>query len=207
MSKKITAIIILFILADIAAYLYFTKKPAQVAELNSDTVPVSEETVQSGSLKDIFDSAQSSQACTFENKTPDGFVARGVVYKGNAKMRGDFSTLIDGKTTESHIIVIDDSSYIWADNGKSGIKSVFGEEDLSVISGPSPEGTESAEVDPNTSGTFECKDWSIDDSFFSLPKDVQFAENSSPMPESSCSVCDEVTGQQRIQCLKELNCG
>ncbi len=220
MNKKLYIGLFVMLILVVGSYLFYKKENSSVSEQKVITSESVEQKVDenAGSLADIFAAAGGpSQTCTFENTTENG-KASGVVYTSKSKMRGDFSTQMDGKVAESHMIVVDNTSYLWQDGEKTGMKSVFGEESLKVIDPPKtvPD-TESDTIPtgvmPDT-GSFECKDWSVDDSFFDLPDNVEFlslndmtgASGTQLEGSNSCAVCESLPGEQKTQCLKSLDC-
>lgn len=160
----------------------------------------------SGSFVDLFSGIGDSQVCTFSTDLNNGSSTKGVMYSGNGKMRGDFTAKVGTKVTESHIIVDDPYSYWWADGDKEGTQSYYGEEDLSLLEGNTS--SSSASTETPAASDYSCNNWTVDDSIFDLPKNIKFSFSSKlqDQGQSQCSVCDEVKGIQRVECLKKLNC-
>src|SRR6185369_6722066 len=66
-----------------------------------------------GSFKDLIAMGK-PQKCdaTFDTK---GNASSGIIYTAGGKMRGDFSSQVDGKTMQMHMIVKDQTSYNWVE--------------------------------------------------------------------------------------------
>jgi hypothetical protein len=118
------------------------------------------------SLKTLI-SYRGSQKCTFSSATATS-QSSGTVYVSNGQMHGDFTSLSQGKTLQSHMIVKDNTSYVWGDAMPGGFKMSFD----SMASGQSSGG----EVDPNTPVDYSCGAWAADPSLFVPPTDIQFQD-------------------------------
>ncbi len=100
----------------------------------------------------------------------DGTQSSGTVYFADGKMRGDFTSLAQGQTMQSSFIHADGYMYTWSSGVAQGFKMRI------------PEG--GANSDTNTQGTFDvnqnvsynCSNWSVDQSKFAVPTSVQFME-------------------------------
>jgi hypothetical protein len=125
-----------------------------------------------------------SQKCTFAD-TGDASQSQGTVYVSNGKMRGDFTSVAGTQTIQSHMIVKDNTSYLWSDAMQGqGIKMSF---DAMSGQGASTQGTPQA-VDINAQVQYSCSAWSEDASQFALPTNITFQDVSammSPVPTAS----------------------
>lgn len=165
------------------------------------------------SLKGLF-TAGIPQQCTFKSEM-DGYTSEGTVYVVKGKMRGDFSSVVSGKTMASHMIVDGETSYIWTDGEKKGYKTTFTQE----MKDEAQKATEEKDTPKPTGGVdldqmvdYNCKPWGADGSYFQLPEDVEFLSLEDMMKSvtgqmgAQCSICDQLTGDQKTQCLTSLNC-
>jgi hypothetical protein len=118
-----------------------------------------------------------SQKCTF-SKVSAQMNSSGTVYVANGQMRGDFTTSAAGKTTESHMIVKDNMSYMWTSASPQGFKMSF--DAVATQSDANPEPS----LDPNADVEYTCSAWSADASLFAEPANVTFRDMSSLMPSS-----------------------
>ncbi|HVU80186.1 MAG TPA: hypothetical protein VHD37_02370 [Candidatus Paceibacterota bacterium] len=111
---------------------------------------------------------QGTQKCTFENATANSS-SSGTVYVANGQMRGDFTSVAQGKTFDSHMIVKGNTSYVWGSSMPGGFK-------MSFDSMAAPSGSSGGSVDPNAPVNYSCGAWSADESMFELPASVQFQD-------------------------------
>lgn len=215
MNKKVlivAGILLLLAFGGVAGFkLMGNKKVDSTSQDIQNGNPTAPNAVQS--LKDIFSTGQ-SQTCTYSADTGSG-----VVYVNSGMMRGDFETKAETVQT-GHVLVKDNTSYVWAEGQANGIKMTFKPEDLdSVIA----KGTETQTNPENLEDiNYSCTSWKADSSKFELPKDVQFSEITLPKMDSNpgaapaggaagdntsaCSYCNALSGDDKTQCLKALNC-
>lgn len=107
-----------------------------------------------------------AQKCTFD---------QGTVYMDGGKVRGDFTT----SAGVSHMISMNNTSYIWMDGQTTGFKTTF---NPNATAAPSTETATSAPatpqggVDVNQQANYNCGAWTADGSLFVLPKGVTFQD-------------------------------
>jgi len=153
------------------------------------------------SLKDLL-AAGIPQKCTFKDVLSDVDM-EGTTYIANGKMRGDFSSTIEGKTTTGHTIFDGKTSYVWMDETSTGFKMEVD---------PSAETTSetSAEqgLDLNKTIDYKCSAWLPNESLFTPPSDVTFTGFVVPTSggQNLCDSCNSLSGEQKTQCLTALNC-
>lgn len=173
---------------------------------------------QNTSLKNLL-ASQSPQSCTFSTAAAQTS-SQGIVYVAGGKMRGDFTSTVDGKGVKSHMIVMDNTSYVWSDAMPQGVKMSF--DTMATQTGNSPQGS----VDPNATTNYDCSSWSTDVSMFVLPAGITFQDLSN-LPASGsagtsatgsagagvgasqqCAACNQITDSNaKAQCLAALHCG
>jgi hypothetical protein len=171
------------------------------------------------SLKDLV-AMGGSQKCTIDSSN-DASMSSGIVYMGSDKMRGDFTSISDGKTFNSHMIVDDSVSYVWTDEMNVGIKT-----SIDAMSGTA-QNSESNNIDVNQKANYRCESWSPDSSLFNLPSGINFTDLSAMMgqipntqsgdntqsgtgastdDQAMCAACDSVPESARVQCRTALGC-
>lgn len=117
-----------------------------------------------------------SVACDFAVEDPHAGKSSGTVYIAGGKMRGDFSSVppVGGKTIESHMIIVDDTTYVWSPEGMGyGMKMHVPEaSDAAVNTTPSSDGA------PNWDAAYDyhCSSWTADSAKFALPTGVEFTD-------------------------------
>lgn len=201
--------LLLVLLVGAGVFMMIGKKPTEPTPLSSAT----ESTAKNPkSLKDLMASAV-SQKCTYKDKM-DTVDISGVTYVAGGKMRGDITSLVDNKQIATHIIVDGKTSYIWVDGQASGFKMAY--DTGNTISNPDTK--QSQQVDINKSMDFSCSPWMTDESMFTLPSNVKFTDYGSvavptvattsgeTAPQVNCSVCGNLTGESKTQCLTALKC-
>ena len=210
-NKKIIAIagVIILLLIGIFAYLMSTKNKAGISPA-SQTATTNETAV--GGMKSLRDlmTAGVAQKCTFKS-TVEGVISEGTTYVAGGKMRGDFITEVEGKTTTGHSIYDGKMSYVWMDGNSNGFKMAF---DTSVNTDADVTDTTVQQgLDINQELDYNCSVWITDQSLLTPPANITFMEFSVPTittgtgtPNSLCSSCNSLTGDQKTQCLTALKC-
>jgi hypothetical protein len=203
MSKKILIVIGVVLLLILGGWFYMnSKKTAGTASTGSSTNTTQPSTASS--LKDLI-SKGIAQSCTFSaNRTS------GSVYVSGKSVRGDFETTVDNAAMKSHMIVKDNTSYVWTDGKSVGIKMSF---DPSATPAATS-GTTSGSFDPSVNMNYKCSAWIADSSKFDLPAGVTFQTLAVPSAgttttgssSAQCSYCDSLTGDDKTQCLTALKC-
>ena len=200
MNKK--AIIIAVVLVLLLVGGYFIMKGRSKTPLTTGT---SQEESSPASLKDLI-SKGIAQSCTYNNEGSNG-----KFYVSGDKVRGDFETTVDGNVTKSHMIIDGNTSYIWSDGEKSGIKMTF---DASATPSGSTTTSPGGSFDTAANMNYKCSVWVVDSSVFTLPVGVQFMSFGTPSgvspgtgsSSSQCSYCESLTGDSKAQCLSALKC-
>lgn len=153
-------------------------------------------------IKDLLNLG-TAQKCTYKD---------GIVYTASGMVRGDFNQ-------NSHMIVKDNTSYIWMDGENTGYKNSFDpnkQATPAAVSTSSPEAGQSGQMEVEQPQDYTCSAWTADSNMFELPKNVTFTDTSAMMAptavpgssgtSSQCSYCDSLNGNDKTQCLKALNC-
>jgi uncharacterized membrane protein len=182
--------------------------PVVTASVNSDTRVA---------LKDLFSSSK-SQKCTFSDNNSG---SSGVVYMSGGKMRGDFTSKTDGQSVESHMIVENQTSYVWTDASTQGVKMSYEKvTQLTSATASAQAGGSSMPISMDQKVSYQCESWVADPTLLTLPTTVKFNDFSSLIPQikastsgaavmdpkSACGACDQLSDTQRDQCRKALSC-
>lgn len=115
------------------------------------------------SLKDLMEQG-GSQKCAFFSLT-DGSESSGTVYVAEGQVRGDFISVAEGQSVASHMVVSDNTSYVWTDEFPQGVMMSFD----SMTAGQ-------GRVDPNALANYSCEPWEADPGIFVLPDGVAFQD-------------------------------
>lgn len=200
MNKKIllgiSGFVVLFILITIFV---FARKPS----LTTSPTPTSTESqsqaksqTQPQSLKEIL-SAGISQKCSYDFEL-EGNSSRGEVYISDSKIRADFVTVTTDKSTNTHMILDNNLYYLWVDGQVNGFKMSFDPNAVSSDQSPT-----SNQIDWDQKLSYNCSPWIADQSKFVLPSNITFQELST---KANCALCDQLTGEDKSQCLTSLGC-
>lgn len=226
MNKTIWIVLGVVVIA-VAAWLLVGKKPASKVNDNSQTAGTQQEQSTNASaqmsLKDLVASGKPQQ-CDFTDNEASSTV-QGTVYVGNGKMRGDFAAETQGKTTNTHMIMVDQTNYVWVEGQGTGYKMSAD----ATAKGQTQSQTQEQAVDQDKKMDYHCQNWSGDDSEFNLPSGVSFSDMSSMMQgmasssmpgmqgsagagasasvkAQQCAACNNVPGAGKAQCLAALSC-
>lgn len=213
-SKRLPLIIaVLVIIIVIAAVAVFTlsKKTPKTSEETPAAQQAEEqpaETTSKGSIKSLIGMGK-NVTCTVTYPTSDGTV-NGTLYVANDKrMRTDFvTTTSQNKQIDSHMIQDQGWSYIWSSASPQGTKMKIEEN----VPTPTP-GLQNQNVDVNTEVEYKCSDWSVDNSKFTPPSNIQFLETGQPINQtpsgtnttnqSQKAICDQITDPQaKAACIE-----
>lgn len=206
----ILAVVVILALLGVFALIQM-KKPLSPAgeqtavEQNNSTPVPQQESVTKGSLRSLI-AAGKNVNC--EINYPDGST-KGTTYVSGNKMRGDFTVKgPDDKEIASHMINDGTYAYIWTDTAKQGTKVKIDAVKPSVSPNAQTQGADlDSEVD------LKCSPWSVDDSKFTVPADIQFSDLSSIIKNSTGSatskvdksVCDQIPdATAKAECIKAL---
>lgn len=174
-------------------------------------------TMDKKSLRDLM-SLSGNQQCTFSDKETGDL---GAVYSSGGKVRGDFKSETNGKSTGSHMIQDGTNIYFWMDGEKSGYKASLdtvtktGEDVMEKYQSQS----KSPAVDLKKQVDYSCSGWGGDAAKFAVPTNVEFTDYTKVMEEAgkmieqsgisnqdACSACDSLTGETQAQCKAALKC-
>jgi predicted small secreted protein len=169
-----------------------------------------EETIK-GSFFDLIKAGKNVK-CTFEGKQENATMT-GTIYVSGKNARSDYEMTVptsEGEQTpgklEMHMLVKDDWAYTWGDM-LGGMKMNVKEMEQLGKSAATPT-QQKPKLPENVD--FKCKKWSVDNSVFEVPTNVEFpditqgmkdlVEKAKGIGESSCSVCDKAKGIGESSC-------
>lgn len=225
-TTLIIGVVVILLLVGGGAY-FLLGKSSNSNPIKSVQNQVTKLTTEHKSLADFF-SMTGSQKCTFSDRTSN---SSGTLYIGDGKMRGNFQSTDNGKTTASHMINDGKYVYIWTDGQKNGYKmstEIVKQQAAKVTIEPGnntqSQAPSSGPVNMNQQADYSCGSWSVDATQFILPQGVTFTDYSSMMQgvtpgqvrsqgmtkeqqQSMCAQCNQVpAGAMRNQCLAQLKC-
>lgn len=208
MSKRvmmIVGVVLVIAILGIVGFTQLNKKPESIntETQTSDQAPLpTAEGLSKGSIQSLI-AAGKSVSCDVNYPEMSG---KGIVYVSGKKVRGDFTTQVEGKEMLSHMIFDGETSYIWSDGVNQGTKFKM-DPNQKFSANPSNQTADlSKEVD------MSCQDWNVDSSKFSPPSTVKFTDMSSLLntkssgaPKMDASLCDNITDPEgKAACLKAL---
>jgi len=208
--KKVIPILVIVILVLLGlGFFLITRNPSSTAPDSTQNQNLQEDNLQTGtvgskqSLRALL-GLPTSQTCEY---TDDRTGSGGKVYVSSGRFQGDFSNVVNGQVSTSHIYSDGQTMYIWMEGSDTGFKnSLAAVESIT----PSPDDNAGVETDFNIDEQldYRCQNWTVDESLFQLPSGVQFKSMESVMQDAGldCSTCDSLTGDPKIQCLAALGC-
>jgi hypothetical protein len=192
-------------------YFYLSSKNKKTST-NSNQASVTSEQAENLSPRSLMDllALGTSEKCTYSDASAPAAV-EGTSYISNGKIRTDYSTTIEGKQTSGHMIFDGNTDYVWIDGELTGITM---EVDTSKNIESNSENATQDGVNINKALNYKCSPWVPDESLFQPPSNIEFQSLAIPtitQEDSStntnlCDTCSSLTGDQKIQCLKALNC-
>ncbi len=140
---------------------------SQVAnQIESDKLTTEEPAKKKMAFSEFVKQSGSYQ-CTVKQSMSD-FDSNGIVYVNDGRMRGEFETIAEGMNIKSHIIMRDGFVYTWSSAApKIGFKMAVKTEAENVNS-------QNYSWNPEQIGDYNCSFWSLDESQFTVPKEVTF---------------------------------
>lgn len=173
-KKVIWGALIVVIALSIGGYLFAQKNVIQpnnesVEVTTTPVFPVDEEFFianEQKSLKDLL-ALNIPQQCTFSEGSN-----KGMAYVANGNMRSDFTTSVNGYNITGHMIVQNNTGYIWTDGETTGFKVILTETQTEKAQGDNT----TTHLDVNQKGNFTCSAWVVSESMFTLPANITFTD-------------------------------
>ena len=146
--------------------------------------------------------------CTFAYKDGENS-SSGTVYMtaGADRLRGDFSVADSAAgAMEVHMIRDGGYNYLWGSSMPQGIKMAITNKEMLF------ESDTNSPVDENVD--YDCRGWNVDNSKFSLPRDIEFqdmtafqANTEASMGANQCQACDMIgDADAKASCLAAMGC-
>lgn len=165
---------------------------------------------QATSLKQLLQ-ATTPRICTF-NSTQSDAQSSGTVFVANGMLRGDFVSTINNQTVNSHLIVKDNTSYVWTDQLQEGVKV-----SMHQLDNKNPE---DQPINLDEKMKYDCQTWTQEEKVFALPEGIEFQDFSTILQSlnktktntqssgitDACNSCEQVPENARQQCRKALGC-
>jgi hypothetical protein len=218
----IAGVVIVLLIALGGGYMMMNRNSEAPAATSENTSPAPEAqasvTTEKSSLKN-FMSMQGDRQCQFNDPETGN---SGTVFLNSGKMRGDFSSTVNGKVTASHMINDGKDAYIWMDDQTTGFKT-----NLEAIEKMSGQTGVQQTVDINKQVDYKCTGWTPDPVKFAVPTEIKFQDMSKMMEDAmkrmpntspnasavsaddskeACAACDNLEGESKDQCKRALKC-
>lgn len=141
--------------------------------------------------------------CTFSSTDSSGNQTSGTVYVAGERMRGDFTYQASGEAEQkSNVLRDSEYQYFWQEGSSTGFKSKIAEPEASE--GKDNENTQGQTVDQDAEYDFKCSDWSVDESKFNPPGEIEFTDYSAQV-EQSKQLQQNASEQQQKACAQISN--
>ncbi len=177
-TKIIIGVLVVGIVA--VGYVTFNKKSvSQEAPGNPSIDEVSDtpETTQTSGKKMAFSQFIKqdfgSYKCDVKQSVSD-FVSSGTVYMNEGKLRGEFSTVAEGRKMDSSFIMKEGYTYNWSSMIPMGVKVKIPDTSATPNTSTNTSGTYSWNAEQI--GEYNCEEWKADETKFELPSGITFTE-------------------------------
>ncbi len=168
MNKTLISVAVLAVVIIGGYFIIKGKKPEEAMPVVNSETTTSDQTAQTGEKKVAFSEFiknGGSYKCDVKQAMSD-FDNSGTVYISGANVRGDFSTIAEGKPMKTSFITKDGFSYTWSpDLPNTGFKIKL-----------SNESGANAPTWPSQIGDYNCVAWTADSSMFTVPANITFKE-------------------------------
>ncbi len=172
MKKTIISLVVVAVVA-IGGYLLINKKQVDINVASDGATAADENAMPSGKKMAFaeFVKKGGSYECSVEQHVND-MNSNGHVFIDGERVRGEFTTNVNGQTIDSSLIVKDNMVYTWSSMMPMGMK-------MSVVK---TEGDTNAPTSGSYDfnamqiGEYDCKAWSVNEAKFALPAGITFQE-------------------------------
>lgn len=124
----------------------------------------------SGTFMDLMKLGGSFE-CTVSSEDPNS-VSNGTVFVSGEKIRGDFTSTVNGTPYDTHFINADGFIYTWSSAMPQGMKMA----DQGMMEGEASPSEAPGSFDPSVKVDYECNPWMADAGKFTPPSDVSFMD-------------------------------
>jgi hypothetical protein len=168
----------------------------------------------SGSLlEDIF-AAGGNYSCSYSaTDATNGFAQAEIfVTDSGAKYYSEFTARQEGEDdVKTYMIKDQNYAYTWTSESDEGYKYTLTDEDEGNLYPASDDFSNSnSGLEAAFGYTYDCDPWSVDNSKFNLPDDVEFIDVQKQIDEATqqaCEACEGLpAGESRNSCLESLSC-
>ena len=183
---------------------------------NTESQTGNDSTAFTGSITDLFKRSE-NVTCNFSStdQTSNASTTGTIYLASDQKMRGDFTTTTTEGTFTSHVINDSEYMYSWGDQLPQGMKMKAIDPEAVNNDQPTPD-SPSHGVDLNQEFTYDCSSWTVDQSKFTPPSNIQFQDFTQQMEQLQkssqgfehlkCNACQQLSGDQKTQCLQAMGC-
>lgn len=215
MKKTIPVILAVLIILGIGIWFLTGRKSQSPQTTNTlSAQPTAATANQPQSLKDLL-LAGIPQTCTV-SQTSENNKSDTTIYISGGQMRGDVQAKAGDTNIVTHMIIRDNTTYVWTDGQTTGYKMAYDPNTPVPTSAPGqPQG-----VNPDVKVDYHCSPWISDAGKFILPSNITFTDLKSLLPSlpaapkvsgapaqsDQCAACGYLTGDAKTQCLKTLGC-
>ncbi|HZJ18200.1 MAG TPA: hypothetical protein VFD45_01100 [Patescibacteria group bacterium] len=204
-KSKGLIIVVIIILALLGSALYLNLgKSSNTSENKTNSMDKSNQTageMVKGTIKNLFGAGKNVK-CAINSAENNG---TGTVYVAGKKMRGDFTSQVEGKTVKSHFIQDEEFSYIWSSEMDQGIKmkADLGTEETSASNSKENSTVKNQTMDLNKEVDYKCSNWTVDNSKFTPPSNIKFSDLTDlMMPKTTPSETDAINKIEGSPCDK-----
>lgn len=177
MNKTIGIIIAIIVVLVALFFVFRGGNDSQDSQTESNSTQTEQRETVSGpkSLKAAM-AEYNNQTCTFTDAESG---SRGTVYISSGRMRGDFTSTVNGQAQGSHMIASGTEANVWMDGQTTGFK-------MNLDAATQAEVNQNQQgFDPDKPVDMDCDDWNPDSSKFNLPSGVEFKDFSAMLEGSA----------------------
>ncbi len=208
---------------------YFTKGSGNKAMLKSDGEETGKMQTQNNqnspmSLKELMSGKAQKCEMAYGDQNSE---TKGLVYVSGGKMRGDFTTQLNGKAEISHIINDGKTQYMWTE-GSTQMAFKMSLDSLPKNTDDSTNQATKQALDFEAKHNYKCSNWSENSAEFEVPSNIKFTDYSEMLKSipaapaqgetkagatgsvdvktMQCAACNSLTGEDQVQCKAALSC-
>lgn len=180
MNVKIISIVVL-VLALVGGGAFFALSGSDDTETSQSTTP--ESNSRRSSINGLLGLGQ-QLTCTYEYMDANGNASSGEAVIDGERMRGSFKVTSGDETETSELLRDGETQYVWNDETKEGYQVAISVQQTDVDD-PTPDSNETAQgPDQDEQYDFDCQDWSVDETEFEVPGDVNFIDYTAQLEQS-----------------------
>lgn len=169
MQKTIISLVILGVVLVGSYFIIKNGKDVNTTPVVSNEINTNEETPAPEGKKIAF-SEFVKQGGTYKcdtKQTMSDFENNGTIYINGTDMRGDFTTVAEGKTIKASMILKDGYSYNWSSASNMGFK-------MKTVKDSATDESDLYAWNADQIGDYNCEPWTVDESIFTPPTNITF---------------------------------